>query len=674
MEGATTGLKLPFGAPAGGEQGAAATSIKARRAKDKRLVGILALMVLIAASSVVMLYFGLEERSSYQARLSEVVALVRPNLVSLTTERSTNSAVLGGNENRRNVDAVLIRTSLSATEDKIQTALSGVNDSNSFQVRPADVPLVGSNGASLSDGTQEPAIDGARSTVAGSRDTDLISFKSVPKDDERVRLNNTVLGSSVDFEDLSTWEHELDDTKQVRYNGTNARQMLLQDLGNASLEMIAVKGWPLCYWQNMCFHKGQVYPRPDKQIFRPTHESESYFTRIIGTNALQRRCLSGSAIPKPYERELPPRPENSTRILYVNGTTMIIDTFLRKGLHYDHVLAKTIQFFFIQRAIDKAIQEEAQGRRSQDTIWFNNQTLERLADVSLDQIAMMYDYRIPGPKAPLSTALSRFALTTIGRRFASPDRSFSYYDARDHDLICFEKSLEARLILERTMINEAELKEWIHFVSHDWRPWRDHSSRAECLSESAPVLFILREEGARMRKILNPEVMEDVLVELGVICDRAELKRVTFGSRTSLEDQAQIFKEYALLLSAHSSQLRNMAFSHPLSMTLELRGGPREWTSEWARSPSPFCVKYLCPTIFNVSANHDPKNLDYTSKGWRKDVPLSRDRLKRDLEQLMARQREALLRAGCPLLPMHNRIRHPCTNKPRDDLTILTTR
>lgn len=73
--------------------------------------------------------------------------------------------------------------------------------------------------------------------------------------------------------------------------------------------------------------------------------------------------------------------------------------------------------------------------------------------------------------------------------------------------------------------------------------------------------------GAGLRKILNYDAVDRVLIENGI----SSYTNVTVSQNTTLQDAIHTFSNIGLLISTHSSQLKLLAFSHPGMIVIELR-------------------------------------------------------------------------------------------------------
>jgi len=205
-----------------------------------------------------------------------------------------------------------------------------------------------------------------------------------------------------------------------------------------------------------------------------------------------------------------------------------------------------------------------------------------------------------------------------------------------------ERALELR-VYERTFSDKIDVAKWLDFRK-DWNPSNSSVAHAKCPSDDLDVVVLHRIDGSSSRAIQNFHAMETTMKELGI----CRYRNVSFGASTPLQVQANIFGNYSLLISPHSSQLRNVIFSHPLSATLELYLGEKleSRNKPWDKKLSAFCVNGLCPTIYNVSYRH---NGSCCNARLNRFAMVNIPTFKRDLSLLLNTQAEKVAQAGCSL-------------------------
>ena len=107
-----------------------------------------------------------------------------------------------------------------------------------------------------------------------------------------------------------------------------------------------------------------------------------------------------------------------------------------------------------------------------------------------------------------------------------------------------------------------------------WRELvRDHLGiqLGSCPPSPARVILLQRSSkdiSARTRHFTNPHVIDEVAAELGI----QHVERVTISSENSTEVTAQLFSSVSLIISPHSSQLKNLFFSAPHTAVVEITG------------------------------------------------------------------------------------------------------
>jgi hypothetical protein len=261
-----------------------------------------------------------------------------------------------------------------------------------------------------------------------------------------------------------------------------------------------------------------------------------------------------------------------------------------------------------------------------------------------DRIFMFKQSRYPSAKRPWTLPLTRLVWGAL-HPWLARNTSVFRADLEKWRVVCMESAFELRHVSERKFATERSLRQWSEIVGK-WDPGETGVRPGRCPDPDSPALVLVRNEGKGKRSFENFSVLDQVLRDVGV----CRYENVSIGSSTSLRDQARLFLNYSLLVSGHSSQLLNLIFSHPLSATLEVRpdGGERQGgpAQLWKRYPSPFCPALLCHTVFNVSANHDAAKPHFRVESFALDASA----LKRDLQDLLDRQRRKLSASGCPAL------------------------
>ena len=119
------------------------------------------------------------------------------------------------------------------------------------------------------------------------------------------------------------------------------------------------------------------------------------------------------------------------------------------------------------------------------------------------------------------------------------------------------------------------------------------SNNARCPPGRAA--FLTRGEGSR-RGILNPGLIGSVAAEFGI--PRIDL--VTINSLNTTAEHAALFSSFGLIISGHSSQLKNVAFAAPHTAVIELNG---EHIADYRVSPFEDGVQHI-DVHYVVSRHH----------------------------------------------------------------------
>jgi hypothetical protein len=100
------------------------------------------------------------------------------------------------------------------------------------------------------------------------------------------------------------------------------------------------------------------------------------------------------------------------------------------------------------------------------------------------------------------------------------------------------------------------------------------------LSRSCPLpraILLYRSEGLGGRTILNFDVLDRVLSAFGI-----EYTNVTISSLSTTVEQAHLFSTVGLVISSHSSQLKNVVFAVDNTVVIEVK--PLMWSDAFERS------------------------------------------------------------------------------------------
>ena len=299
-------------------------------------------------------------------------------------------------------------------------------------------------------------------------------------------------------------------------------------------------------------------------------------------------------------------------VVWLPGTTVVIDTFLTKG-HFGHVIARALQ----TRGLIESM--TLQGAAPERVFWFRQS-------------------RYPSSRRPASWPLTALVVKLMGEKYTA--RNASAYGRPDlHDSwkwACMERAIDVRDVFERTFASKEELVRW-HAFRKEWNPSGEFDD-AKCPRDA--VVVLQREDGRGDRSMRNQGAMTDAMRAMGICA----YVNGSVGSNTPVSAQARLFETYGLLISAHSSQLRNVIWSHPLSAKLEIRQTYEvaHKNVEWRRGVSPFCTGAMCPTIYATTAGHG-------SQGLTGPVDVDVPKFTAALRALLDKQKMALVEAGCAL-------------------------
>ena len=224
----------------------------------------------------------------------------------------------------------------------------------------------------------------------------------------------------------------------------------------------------------------------------------------------------------------------------VRGRTFLLDTAVRPFYQFGHSLSRFVQFHSIHEKFDTII-------------------LNRVR-------------RLPGGRGHGydETHLSAIYNATVRDRAAGATVLSGGTDV----LHCVE-DLWTLPAYERPFFSAADAEAWRATVRRrGWAPAED-TSNPPCPPPRA--LLLARGELAR-RGFANAHVLHTVAAELAV----AKLNVVAVGSSDSTAAQAAIFRSAGLIISGHSSQLKNLIFARPHTAVVEITG---EYVPDGTASP-----------------------------------------------------------------------------------------
>ena len=414
------------------------------------------------------------------------------------------------------------------------------------------------------------------------------------------------------------------------FTGAIQTRLISEVSKNSSFgRLVNIHGWPVCEWTNVCLRS---YGKSGMLLSYYMFEDSGAFTLLNSTSAERStQTTVKSRLCQPYygHDRVSARVHltNTTQLLkeinysfpdvvYLPGTTFILDTVLYEP-QYGHVGSKVVQFFHLQNL------------------------------TQVERVFMVKQSRYPSKRRPEKLPLTQLVKLSLGR-FYEKDKSLYRSDAFQYGLVCMEKTLEIRSIVERTFIDESQINAWVTHANDYLQ------GNSTCLDVDAPVVLLQRKDGMGLRRLLNfMDVGVKVLMELGIICNASEVNIAVANAGMPLQDQARLFRTAGLLFSSHSSQLRNSLFSHRVGGVMEIRPAALDSSTNdrgYKRFPSPFCVDYMCPPVYSVSSQHQSQR----GKEYRIDFNINETIFRQDVLELVKRQKQRIEAMGCPMLNFHN--------------------
>jgi hypothetical protein len=411
--------------------------------------------------------------------------------------------------------------------------------------------------------------------------------------------------------------------------------LTLQRMINTTFTLQSFGGWPLCIVTNMCIreHSRVVYSRyyfgSHPKIIEKDIDS-------INTTAKGRSCHPDAG---QHSRNLKPlydpidtilkesSKSNIDNIIWLRGTTFVANTWAVAS-QLDHVGSKALQFF---------------------SLW--NLALNR-NHWKIDDFASRFFYymqsRFPSKRRPETQFTTHIVRLGLGPYY-NVNRSL-YHDEFNNDpnrIICMERSIELSGIYERKFLGVENLKDFQQ-AAGEWAPSINSNYKPKACP-SHKIFVLHRSEGSGNRIITNFHELELAFLFLfGTL----EYSNVTISSHSTHAQQVELFADFALMISPHSSQLFNVVFSHPLSAVLEYRPccEPKNYETDplgyelWERLPSPFCPGYDCGITYGVTHHQGLKPNTYKC-----DVILNRPVFEKDLKQLLLKQLKQFKTSKCEM-------------------------
>eukprot|EP00121_Abeoforma_whisleri_P004985 Awhi_evm1s4510 len=135
------------------------------------------------------------------------------------------------------------------------------------------------------------------------------------------------------------------------------------------------------------------------------------------------------------------------------------------------------------------------------------------------------------------------------------------------DWVCMRRAIEVDWgIAERTFWNKEQQTTWLEFANNYFEDAPSTAGDANCAPPIVKVLY--RVEGSGNRLTQNYDALERALARQGI----TDYENVTVSSATSSEGQIGAFRDFGLMFSPHSSQLKNSIFIEKIAAIVEMRG------------------------------------------------------------------------------------------------------
>ena len=406
---------------------------------------------------------------------------------------------------------------------------------------------------------------------------------------------------------------------------------------NSTARLVNIGGWPVCAWSGVCVLR---HRRGNAMVVRPSTSTDvtvvdsNLAETQTQTTMTQRTCVPIPPLLDTAAKNKVPMPRRKIR--WLRGTTLIVDTFVA-SMHFGHVGNKVVQAHHL---------------------------LRETTDDGVDQVLFLQQRRYPSFRRPEGDPLTHLVVAALSPDFVARDKSIYRNDVSNlgESLVCLERAIEVRNVFERKFAVPAEYGKWrrhvsAHAMTGAWS--RDGKTPLDlplttCPTRVEEVLVMQRTEGNSLRPFLNYDDLEAAFDQVGV-CSWG-YRNVSINSTTPLRDQASLFWGFGLMLSPHSSQLINAMFAHELAAVLEVRPDLGEGNPDllWSRLPSPFCVAFACPPVFNVTYGHYDPTTSRARAGKQPGTFLAPvfvrvGVLTQALRSLLTAQRERFERAGCAL-------------------------
>jgi hypothetical protein len=402
-------------------------------------------------------------------------------------------------------------------------------------------------------------------------------------------------------------------------------------------------GWPLCIMTNFCLRQmdrmwyRRYYfsnPNNNKNPQVISLDTESIKTTAEGRNCHPTTWHTRNMIQYNFNSILIDKPKLDTNVnvTWVRGTTFIINTAVASR-HLGHVGSKVIQFL---------------------SVWnFAHLRHGWTMDDFSSQIFLYNQSPFPSSQSPYLSDIIRLG---FGPYFYYKNRTLFQNDFHKSpgNLICMERVLEISSVSERKFVGNVNgLRDFQNYVVASKWPQSIGSKfqSLECPPYRDNIYVLHRVDGQGLRRIINFSDFEQSLYK--ILGKETRYENVSIASHSSSATQVDLFANFSLLISPHSTQLFNLIFSHPLSAVLEYRPCCEPERKEvdplgyklWGRLPSSFCPGYDCGILFNVTFHNS--GIEHESS--RDDVRLNCSIFESDLRHLLFRQLQEYKKTNCIL-------------------------
>eukprot|EP01134_Creolimax_fragrantissima_P000667 CFRG0667T1 len=241
----------------------------------------------------------------------------------------------------------------------------------------------------------------------------------------------------------------------------------------------------------------------------------------------------------------------------------------------------------------------------------------------------------PKMAKPAGPHALQFTETVLGDMF---ERTYWGDEIRDNtDIfpngwVCFERGVEGEMLHDESVFDSEE-------QGDKFRKFAVAKLGAKKFTDKCPPLdavVLRRTEGTGLRRVLNYDVIDRVFKRNGI----NSYRNVTVSGADDTLAHVKVFSNFGLMVSSHSSQLKNLIFSPKNSIVIETKG-----TELGYLDPSPFQhgVDQPLGIIYKVSNGHIP---NYSScpedhgckklKKYKVDYWLDEDIFEKDLQEVLA--------------------------------------